>query len=146
MIDWREVRQPTDIINQGRPKPTEDSWNIVLKILESKCLMATCSEKLYGYRETDRFCCVTDIPLHHLDKHKLYYGDVAIGFNSTKIYESFNPVLYVKRSGIINKAIEIEEGHEERSVDFPRKMGIDSDTAKRSGFVQDEQGNYRTSK
>jgi len=142
-IKWDQVAQPLDIIKNSSPKPTEDSLQILIEILKSKILRATCIEKLYGIRETDKFCCVTDIPLIHLYKHKEYYGNVALGFNSNKIYKEFNPVLYIPRHGIINSAVFEEEGFETWTPEQLKTIGIDANTAERSGYELDTNGKYQ---
>jgi hypothetical protein len=45
--------------------------------------------------ETEKFCCVTDIPIKDLPSHAPYYGKVAIGFKATTIHKTFLPVMYI---------------------------------------------------
>ncbi|MEX2409815.1 MAG: abortive infection system antitoxin AbiGi family protein [Candidatus Paceibacterota bacterium] len=141
-IKWDEVHKPADIIKDATTKSTYEAWDILKKILDSKILKATCNEKLYGYRETDKFCCVTDIPLMNLHRHKKYYEDVALGFNSSNIYDAFNPVLYTSMSGIIKKVISVEDKKEVWTKEQAENIGIDEEIAKRSGFELDDNGNY----
>lgn len=71
-IDWLKLKKPKDILLSGNPKKNERSWDILTAILESKKLLATCNEKLYGFRQTDKFCCVTDLPFKSLVYHRQY--------------------------------------------------------------------------
>jgi len=94
-IDWHRVSKPADIIAQGEPKPAATAFDIAVKILDSGTLRGSCTERITDGLKTDRFCCVTDIPLKDLPSHAPYYGRVAIGFRAAAIHESFVPVLYV---------------------------------------------------
>ncbi len=94
-IDWGAIRRPADILRHGQPRTDDDAVDILLKILESQKLLATCSERITDTIKTDPFCCVTDIPLKDLPTHAPYYGRVAIGFSAQRIHQSFAPVLYL---------------------------------------------------
>jgi hypothetical protein len=94
-IDWHRVRKPDDISAQGAPKSSEDAFDIVKKILASRTLRAGCTEEIAPGLETDKFCCVTDIPFKDLPTHAPFYGKVAIGFRSVAIHPEFIPVLYL---------------------------------------------------
>lgn len=94
-IDWRKVRRPADIKNQGLIKG-EDAANETLKlILSSQKLLGRCTERVVSDLETAKFCCVTDIPLKDLPSHAPYYGKVAIGFKAQAVHKAFLPVMYV---------------------------------------------------
>lgn len=94
-IDWRKVRRPADIKNQGLIKG-EDAANETLKlILSSQKLLGLCTERVVSDLETAKFCCVTDIPLKDLPSHAPYYGKVAIGFKAQAVHKAFLPVMYV---------------------------------------------------
>jgi hypothetical protein len=94
-VDWRKVRKPADIIAQGgTPKNLATCMNIVLEILKTGTLRATCIERISPTITTRPFCCVTDIPVKDLPSHSPYYGRVAVGFRSVAIHASFLPVLY----------------------------------------------------
>ena len=94
-INWSEVKKPTDILDHGSPLDDHDALDVALKILESSILLGTCSEHLSENDITEKFCCVTDIPMKDLYNHAKYYGKVAIGFSAQSIYEKFLPVTYV---------------------------------------------------
>lgn len=85
---------PKDILLQGKPRPPEEALHTLFAILESKKLLATSTERISEKLSTQRFCCVTDIPLMDLDFHREYYGEVALGFNCARIHTLFTPVLY----------------------------------------------------
>lgn len=93
-VDWGRCRKPKDILSQGKPRPSEEALQTLFAILESKKLLATCTERISEKLSTQRFCCVTDIPLMDLDLHTQYYGEVALGFNCSCIHTAFTPVLY----------------------------------------------------
>jgi Putative abortive phage resistance protein AbiGi, antitoxin len=93
-VDWGRCRKPKDILLQGKPRPPEEALHTLLTILETKTLLATCTERISEKLSTQRFCCVTDIPLMDLDLHTQYYGEVALGFNCSRIHTQFTPVLY----------------------------------------------------
>jgi hypothetical protein len=94
-IDWSKVKSPKEILDFGMPKDDNKSIEVLFKILESKVLLATCKEMISEDLYTSKFCCVTDIPIQNLSEHRKYYGNIAIGFKSTRIQENFNPVLYI---------------------------------------------------
>ena len=91
-VNWHNVRKPADITN--KPKELNECLCIVEKILGSKKLLATCTERISDKIFTNPFCCVTDIPIKDLPNHAAYYGKVAIGFKPSAIHKSFLPVLY----------------------------------------------------
>lgn len=93
-VDWGRCRKPKDILLQAKPRPPEEALHTLFAILESKKLLATCTERISEKLNTQRFCCVTDIPLMDLDLHTHYYGEVALGFKCSRIHAEFNPVLY----------------------------------------------------
>ncbi len=138
-IDWGNIKCPKDITKTKKPKSPSDCLLILKKILNKKTLLATCEEKVYGNRKTEKFCCVTDLPINRLNKHKLFYGEVVIGFNSKKIFENFNPVLYIPRADIIKNAIEVIEKIENIKIE---EIGLDPETATRSGFKDNRNGTW----
>lgn len=106
-IDWETVRMPKEI--KGNKKPCAKSVDILNKIIASRKLLATCTEKILGDLRTNKFCCVCDIPFKDLIYHAEYYGKVAIGFSSEAIHKNFNPVLYTERDFPIPQTLEIDE-------------------------------------
>jgi hypothetical protein len=98
-IDWHSIISPNQI-NQP-PKPDNIAFEILLKILDTKKLIASATEQIFKGINTDKFCCVTDIPLKDLKIHSNTYGKIAVGFSSKIIHNSFfNPVLYISRNSI----------------------------------------------
>ena len=65
-------------------------------------LKAHVAKKITDLYFTDKFCCLTDIPIKELAYHKEYYGDFAIGFKSSWVFGNFNPVLYINKNKIPN--------------------------------------------
>lgn len=94
-VDWSIARCPKDITNQGAVLDDSIAAETLSLILASKSLWATCTEKIAEGVETEKFCCVTDIPLKDLPSHSPYYGKVAIGFKAKAIHKHFVPVLYL---------------------------------------------------
>ncbi|MEH0166714.1 abortive infection system antitoxin AbiGi family protein [Roseateles microcysteis] len=94
-IDWREVRRPADIKDQGPVLDPATAKDTLKLILTSKTLLGRCTERVVADLETAKFCCVTDIPLKDLPSHAPYYGKVAIGFKASAVHKSFLPVMYV---------------------------------------------------
>jgi hypothetical protein len=94
-IDWRNVRCPADIEKQGPILDDANATNTLKLILESKKLLAQCTEKVLADVETAKFCCVTDIPFKDLPSHAPYYGKVAIGFKASAVHKTFLPVMYI---------------------------------------------------
>lgn len=99
-VDWSVCRCPKDITEQGTVLADKKAVEILNLILDSSLLKATCSEKISESLETDKFCCVTDIPLKDLPSHASYYGKVAIGFKSEAIHKHFVPVLYIPKQNL----------------------------------------------
>ena len=94
-IDWRKVRCPADISNQGSILDPATAKDTLKLILTSQKLLGSCTERVVGDLETAKFCCVTDIPLKDLPSHAPYYGKVAIGFKANAVHKAFLPVMYV---------------------------------------------------
>lgn len=94
-IDWRQVRRPADIAMQGPILESHRAKDTLKAILQSKKLLARCTERVVADLETAKFCCVTDIPLKDLPSHAPYYGKVAIGFKAIAVHRAFLPVMYV---------------------------------------------------
>lgn len=118
-IDWHKVGRPMDILTLGgKPKTDNDSIDILGKILETEKLLANCDEKVSENIVTDKFCCVTDIPLKDLLSHKKYYGNVAIGFKPMAIQKKFLPVMYIPSDNlpvvefIIRNPVAEQKGYE----------------------------------
>lgn len=141
-IQWAKITKPADIVKNNSIKSTQESLKVLSAIIKSKKLKATCTEGLYGRQITDKFCCVTDLPSHSLAPHKQYYGDVAIGFNSKHIYQSFNPVLYIPKDKNISPGFSFTNGFEKIGMVDLESWGIDEGTANRSGFTKDKDGEY----
>jgi len=99
-IDWSIASCPKDILEQSPVLDNDKAAETVLKILESKQLRATCTEKLTEGIETLPFCCVTDIPFKDLPSHSPYYGQVAIGFKPKPVQKQFVPVLYLPKQAL----------------------------------------------
>jgi hypothetical protein len=98
-VDWHSITSPKQI--SKKPKPDRKAFNILKKIIKSKKLIAKATEKIFDGIETDKFCCVTDIPLKDLIIHSKIYGNIAIGFSAKRIQNSFfNPVLYLSRNAL----------------------------------------------
>jgi Putative abortive phage resistance protein AbiGi, antitoxin len=92
-IDWSVARSPKDILEQGAVLDDDKAVETVVKIMESRKLLATCTEKITEGLVTIPFCCVTDIPFKDPPSHALYYGKVAIGFKPKPVQRHFVPVL-----------------------------------------------------
>jgi hypothetical protein len=142
-IDWKRLKKPKDILLGGKPKSNDKSWEILTKILESKKLLATCNEKLYGYRETDKFCCVTDLSFKSLLYHRSHYGNVAIGFRSSKVYSNFKPVLYTPIESFLRHAVEVKELDEEFTLEQLQTFGMNEEDILRSGYIKTSSGTYK---
>jgi len=93
-VDWGVCKKPKDILLQGKPRHSEEALHTLFAVLESRTLLATCNERISEKLSTQKFCCVTDIPLMDIELHSRYYGKVALGFNCSRIHKEFNPVLY----------------------------------------------------
>lgn len=99
-VNWSIARCPKDITNQGAVLDDSEAASTLNLILDSKSLWATCTEKIAEGIETEKFCCVTDIPLKDLPSHSPYYGKVAIGFKAEAIHKHFVPVLYLPEQNL----------------------------------------------
>lgn len=90
-------KKPGDIFERGlEPRRPSEGVGIVEKIAESGKLLATCSDPITDQLSTNKFCCVTDIPVKDLPHHARFYGRVAIGFRAQAVHEGgFLPVQYV---------------------------------------------------
>ena len=98
-VDWHSITSPKQI--SKNPKSDRKAFEILKKIIKSQKLIATATEKIFDGIETDKFCCVTDIPLKDLIVHSKTYGNIAIGFSAKRIHHSFfNPVLYLTRNAL----------------------------------------------
>ena len=94
-IEWANVKRPADIIKQNSILDDSSAKDILKLILDSNILKGSCVECVTDELKTEKFCCVTDIPVKDLPSHSSYYGKVAIGFNPEAIHKSFVPVLYI---------------------------------------------------
>lgn len=121
--EWQGIKVPDDALKYGL-REEEEAFNNLKGILESRELLATAYEKVFGNRKTAQFCCVTDIPLSYLDQHKEYYGTIAVGFKSEKIYREFNPVLYLKVKELYKVIVEEKNGIEKWTEEEVRKYGL----------------------
>lgn len=99
-IDWREVTKPADITKHGSVLEPAEAVKTLGLILGSSKLRATCTERVVDGVETEKFCCVTDIPLKDLPSHSPYYGKVAIGFKAGAVHRCFIPVLYIPKENL----------------------------------------------
>lgn len=130
-IDWREVRCPGDICKYGAildPAAAKDTLKL---ILTSKKLLGSCTERVLKGLETEKFCCVTDIPLKDLPSHSPYYGKVAIGFKASAVHKTFLPVMYVPTASM--PAVE-------RLVPNRKLVEMGFDFFKYPGSFQEQQG------
>ncbi|WP_226034860.1 abortive infection system antitoxin AbiGi family protein [Aquibacillus saliphilus] len=94
-IIWHNYRGLKEVRDHTKLRNPELAMDNLKNIIEKKVLKATTTEKVAEEVETEKFCCVCDIPLNDLTYHRGYYGDYAIGFNSKKVHENFHPVLYL---------------------------------------------------
>lgn len=95
-MDWSEIYRPSDIIINGRQTKSDDTCMKILKsIIQTNKLLAKSTIRFDEF-ETEKFCCVTDIPIQNLKEHTKYYGNCAIGFEANTIYcSNFQPVSYI---------------------------------------------------
>lgn len=94
-----------------KPKPLKQAYSILKAILNDKELRISKYKELLKVRlpeksnlrdkgkefvfESSPVCCLTDIPIRHLQFHSRRYGKCAIGFyRESAIKSDFNPVLY----------------------------------------------------
>jgi hypothetical protein len=113
-LDWSKIKMPRDILSDGKKiKNDKVAVKHLFEILDTKSLKATAVERIENIYETEKFCCVTDIPLKDLLLHKKYYGNVAIGFKPNSIHNQFNPVLYLNESFLYKKKINIGYDYKE---------------------------------
>jgi len=99
-VDWSKASCPKYITDQNPILSNESAARTLNLIINSHTLKATCTEKISERKETDPFCCVTDIPLKDLPSHAPYYGKVAIGFKAQAIHKHFVPVLYIPKQNL----------------------------------------------
>ncbi|MFZ7102217.1 MAG: abortive infection system antitoxin AbiGi family protein [Peptococcaceae bacterium] len=99
-LDWEKIKSPDDILKFGRPKEDKQAADILLKIIKNREIIANTSEKISNNFYTEKFCCVTDVPLKDLLTHGPYYGKVALGFKPRPIHENFVPVLYISENNL----------------------------------------------
>jgi len=120
-LDWNKIKMPKDILSNGvKIKSDNIAIKNLLEILDSKKLKATAIEKIENVYETERFCCVTDIPLKDLLLHKKYYGNVAIGFRPNSIHKLFNPVLYLNESFLYKVKLNVR--HEYKKIEGEKSI------------------------
>lgn len=115
-VDWGRCNKPKDILLQGKPGSPEEALETLFTILSSEKLLATSNERISEKLSTQRFCCVTDIPLLDLELHCKYYGKVALGFNCSRVHQEFTPVLYFPGRKFPRK-IRVPNGGRELIVD-----------------------------
>lgn len=139
-IDWKNISCPNDIENFGTPKSDAESIEILKNIIDSQELKANATEKILGDLQTNKFCCVTDIPMNFLHIHKKYYGNVAIGFSSNNIYQNFNPVLYFKKDNFFEKFLEFVKCTPIKIK--LEELGISENDAVNNYFELNEDGTY----
>jgi hypothetical protein len=97
------LTKPADIHALGTLKTLDEATQVLLDILHTQKLRATSRESLSEDIHTDRFCCVTDIPLKDLPLHAINYGRVALGFRANVIHKQFAPVLYLSKDNLALK-------------------------------------------
>ncbi len=121
-IDASKMYDREDFLKKSR-KSNSEATSILLDILSTTKLKATCKESLFPGTpvdlKTEPFCCVTDIPFRRLHLHGAYYGNVAIGFRSDPIYELFYPIRYDNSSddafeSVLQTILELEEEMEKK--------------------------------
>ena len=113
-LDWSKIKMPKDILADGKKiKSDKVAIKHLFEILDSKSLRATAEERIENIYETEKFCCVTDIPLKDLLLHRKYYGNIAIGFKPNSIHKLFSPVLYLPESFLYKKNINIGYDYKE---------------------------------
>ena len=122
-ILWHFTGGPTWDMNKNKqntyPKPAKEAYQCMISIIESKELRTgnysevvkvrlklrvkgtkkRRSKKKYIEKtrkvNSNKVCCLADIPLIHLGYHASRYGKFAIGFHRhSAIKNDFNPVLY----------------------------------------------------
>ncbi len=93
-VVWHGFRCLQEVKENTVLKTPDTAMENLKNILNTRTLKATCTELIADDMETEKFCCVCDIPLEDITLHKVYYGDYAIGFNAKRIHENFHPVLY----------------------------------------------------
>lgn len=60
----------------------------------------------YHQIQTSKVCCLTDIPVQHLQYHAQRYGKFAVGFHRKKVVDDgFNPVLYSLEDSTVTKRV-----------------------------------------
>lgn len=113
---WNEKLRKQNI----KLKPARDAYNALYKILQTKELRLGSYREIIRSRvniyhlkdqkaftpratpieiESSPVCCVSDIPIKHLDYHSIRYGKFAIGFyRKSLIKNNFNPVFYTLES------------------------------------------------
>ncbi|MEI8598877.1 abortive infection system antitoxin AbiGi family protein [Vibrio sp. M60_M31a] len=99
-VDWSKARKPLDILQQGSIRSAGESTEILKLIISSSMLKGTCAERISEKIYTNKFCCVTDIPLKDLTGHSIYYGRSAIGFRAESIHSCFLPVMYIPSNNL----------------------------------------------
>ncbi|MEQ6377330.1 abortive infection system antitoxin AbiGi family protein [Bacillaceae bacterium S4-13-58] len=126
-LDWHRIKSPQDILKYGgEPKSDERCFEILQKILSSRELLASSSEKIKENLTTKPFCSVTDIPFKDLLSQKKYYGNVAVGFKPNVIHKSFLPVIYIPSNNL--PMVEMIDQHsfkEEDTNGLEQKRSID---------------------
>ncbi|MBB6451954.1 DNA-directed RNA polymerase subunit N (RpoN/RPB10) [Salirhabdus euzebyi] len=93
-IVWHHYRCLREVKKNSVLRDPKEAMENLKNIINTRVLKATTTEKILDKVETEKFCCVCDIPLKDLTFHRQYYGDYAVGFNSIKIHKNFHPVLY----------------------------------------------------
>ncbi|MRH42622.1 hypothetical protein GH741_07980 [Aquibacillus halophilus] len=92
---WHNYRALKEVEEHTELRSSKQAMGNLKNIIETQVLKATTTEKVAEEVETEKFCCVCDIPLSDLTYHRRYYGEYAIGFNSEKVHQNFHPVLYL---------------------------------------------------
>lgn len=109
-LDGTLVTRPADIHRYGTLKTLDESIDTLIRILQSRRLIAGSVEKIAEDIQTDPFCCVTDIPLKDLPVHARSYGKVALGFRASAIHRAFAPVMYLSQDNDMMREQFIRKG------------------------------------
>lgn len=76
---------------------------VKLPVKDSKMKQVAVRGEIPLIIESNPVCCVSDIPINHLQYHANRYGKFAIGFSRDILIDhKFNPVFYTLKSGIIS--------------------------------------------
>jgi hypothetical protein len=117
----------------GPIRTSLEAKDILKTIVKTRKLLATALERISPEIITNKFCCVTDIPIKDVLKHTRFYGRAAIGFRASAIHRRFLPVLYIPENNLpfqeivdprkqIVDEVEFEYGGRTDLVDLTREL------------------------